>query len=116
MKKIIIGLLTTFLVVSCVQTTNLPANNNAHDLKNCEEACLTLDKLNCEESKPIPLFVKCTSPADCQSMQSCVSGFCNVTCLSFCMSTQNAGVDLGLLCVSKIKSCDEIETCGPERK
>jgi hypothetical protein len=112
MKKIVTFLCVVLLIFSCVPQSNVP-NVNIQDVSNCEKACVTLTQLNCDESKPIELEVKCTTPADCLPMQSCVLGHCNVTCLSFCAYTQNAGVDLGLTCVASIRTCEQIESCQP---
>ncbi len=76
----------------------------------CDEMCkhigpVTAGGLGCEEGNPV-YDSDVPGPA----------GVPNVTCVAFCEKQQENGVSLNTSCVSKVKSCDEIESarqhCG----
>lgn len=81
------------------------------DQDQCAPACANLQKLGCDEGKPIDMKKACLRDADCDSRQSCTAGTCTASCETFCRSTENEGVWLDPVCVSKITACSQIDTC-----
>jgi hypothetical protein len=82
------------------------------DQASCQAACDNLRALGCDEGNPIDTGAPCTASNQCQSGQTCSAlGTCIVSCVQFCMDTENAGVWLDPVCVSKITSCGQIDQC-----
>ncbi len=96
-------------------TPNPPVITDQHA---CPAACANLEKLGCPEAQPIDMGTNCFHDADCFNVhgsrdmtQTCINGRCNTSCTNFCVETENQGVWLDPICVSKITSCSQIETC-----
>lgn len=83
-----------------------------NDQAKCQAACDHLKALGCEEGQPIDMHTTCRINADCAANQTCSAlGTCMVTCVQFCIDTENAGVWLDPGCVASINTCAEINQC-----
>lgn len=89
----------------------------------CQAACDNLQSLGCQEAQPISMGTQCSNDADCKDLdgnadkfQTCVQHMCETSCTNFCISTENQGVWLDPICVSKIVTCDDINLCPAPRK
>lgn len=82
------------------------------DQVQCAAACANLQRLGCDEGNPIDMHTKCDARITCPTGQACSAlGTCMVTCTQFCIDTENAGVWLDPVCVSKITACNQIDQC-----
>jgi hypothetical protein len=106
----ILSIVACFL--GCPHTNEItPMPPKITDQDQCAPACANLQKLGCEEGKPIDMKRACSADTDCDSHQTCAAGRCTASCETFCRSTENAGVWLDPVCVSKITSCGQIDSC-----
>jgi len=124
-------------IIACAFLTLLTAstcNNNSGkitpnppvitDSDACPSACANLEKLGCPEAAPIDMGTKCILDTDCKNVngdidttQECGSGKCVTSCVNFCITTQKEGVWLDPVCVSKMTSCRQIDSCpSPEQR
>lgn len=87
------------------------------DQGDCAAACENLQRLHCSEGDPVDMGMSCHTAADCTKngapdpLQECVAGKCEVSCVNFCIDTENQGVWLDPACVKSIDSCDKVESC-----
>lgn len=81
------------------------------DTPACKAACENLQLLKCEEGNPIVTNKTCVDDLQCDQGQECVTGICVAHCETFCEQTQAQGVWLDPVCVSKIDSCSQIDSC-----
>lgn len=89
------------------------------DQDHCAAACANLQKLSCQEGDPIVTGTSCKVDQDCKDpdgnwdvYQQCSTvGHCMVSCVNFCITTENSGVWLDPGCVEKITSCDQVDSC-----
>ena len=88
------------------------------DQNKCEDACKHIgpEGLNCEEGKPVVMTRSCKEGNSCKVGEACVAGMCEVSCTKFCIDTQDNGVWLNPICVSKVSSCDQIDACFVRKK
>ena len=81
--------------VSCTTSeSGKPSNGGAKGSvfqRPCEAFCQHLRTLGCKEGEPLK------------------SG---TSCETFCIDTQEAGHDLQIACVMKIRSCGEVQSCN----
>lgn len=68
-----------------------PVPEPEEETATCDSVCAHLDELGCEQFDPPP--VQDVDP----------------TCLEFCTVTMENGKDLHLTCVSKVRSCDQVD-------
>lgn len=95
MKKLFIAVATIlFLFASGCTETPTPTPVDPADKYTCDEACVHLRDLGCEEGTPL---------SD------------GTTCEVFCEETQASGHALRPSCVMKIASCAEIDSCSLPR-
>lgn len=90
--KMIVVLAVLFGGLAC-QTTSPTDGAGATEKTvetDCQRFCQHLQKLGCEEGKPL---------AD------------GTSCQSFCVGSTIAGNDLNIDCVTKVKSCGELSRC-----
>ena len=99
--------------VGCPKTTNVtPQPPVIVDQDKCQAACDNLKALGCVEGQPIDMHTKCMINAECAAGQTCSAlGTCITPCVTFCVDTENQGVWLDPVCVSKITTCREIDNC-----
>lgn len=109
--------MVTFLVniLGCPQGIQVtPQPYEITDQGMCKAACdhIGPSGLDCDEGKPIVMKGLCKVDTDCDTNQTCnASGRCEVTCERFCIDVENNGVWLDPTCLSKVKSCSEIDNC-----
>lgn len=102
-------------------TPQPPVINDSHE---CEAACANLQRLRCPEGEPIDMGKSCKEVNQCVGLdgkpdpkQYCgTNGHCMVTCVQFCIDTQNQGVWLDPACVKQITSCEQIHSCPVPKK
>ena len=97
--------------LGCPHTEVTPMPPTVTDQNLCPAACANLQKLGCDEGKPIDMKRACLKDGDCDTNQSCSAGTCTASCEAFCRSTENEGVWLDPGCVSRITSCKQIDSC-----
>ena len=104
---------TALLFVGCPKNPGVtPQPPVITDQDKCQAACANLQHLGCDEGNPIDMHTKCLITADCASGQTCSAlGTCMVTCVQFCIDTENQGVWLDPACVASITSCSQIDQC-----
>jgi len=76
-----------FLLIGCTPIPE-PTPREPTDTPNCAKACEHLNKLGCEEGKPL---------GD------------GTTCTKFCENTQKSGHALNPTCVMTITKCEELD-------
>ena len=106
---------------SCNQNSGgvTPAPPVVTDQSDCAAACDNLRHLGCDEGNPIDMGTKCKVNSDCKDVngntdakQSCSAlGTCMVSCVNFCIDTENQGVWLDPTCVKNISNCNQINSC-----
>ena len=125
--KGIFGHIGSAIFIACVgvacATTNAglvtPNHPTVTDQSDCAAACATLHSLGCAQGNPISMGTKCGNNADCKDLngnsdpkQQCAAdGTCMVTCVTFCIDTENQGVWLDPTCVKDVTSCDQVDKC-----
>lgn len=81
----------------------------------CRAACDRIGPkgLNCEEGQPIVMKETCSADGGsrCKPPASCAAGKCVVDCVTFCVETTAAGAGISPECVSRVKSCAELDAC-----
>lgn len=101
-------------------TPNPPVITDQHA---CSAACSNLEQLGCDEARPINMGRVCKIVTDCKGLdgqpdkrQECIAGTCTTSCTNFCIETENQGVWLDPVCVSKITECKQIDSCPLAQK
>jgi len=115
-----VGFMALLPAASCNNNAGkvTPAPPVITDQSGCEAACANLQRLTCDEGRPINMGTKCVTQSDCKGptgvadpRQECVSGTCITSCTNFCIETENQGVWLDPHCVAQITKCDQIDSC-----
>ena len=93
---LIAGTLWSLAFVACSSCSGFhpPVPIEPGDTSDCAAACANLEKLGCDEGKPLED---------------------GTTCTKFCKDTQKSGHGLKPSCVVNLKACGEIESCSPGR-
>ena len=112
-KKSIIFL--SALLLGCQEKPITPMPPLVTDQAACPAACSNLQKLGCEEGRPIDMGMSCKDDSGCHVGHTCQAGKCVASCNKFCVDTENNGVWLDPICISGIMSCSQVEDC-PRRK
>lgn len=89
------------------------------DQDSCAAACENLKRLGCKEGLPVDMGTMCKFDTDCldvygaiDTLQTCSAlGSCMTVCTNFCHATEDHGVWLDPVCVSKVQTCDAIDSC-----
>jgi hypothetical protein len=118
--KVVLTAITAVLLLAHCNTVG-PAATPATvtDQGDCAYACANLQVLHCPQAEPISLLHTCSVDADClapdgshDQYQTCAAnGQCMVTCVNFCISTENTGVWLDPTCVKGVTSCSQVDAC-----
>lgn len=112
MKHHYIASISTLMVLACVDRRPVTPNPvEITDSDACDDACVRLQELGCDEGAPVPTGVECTVDWNCSMGEQCVDRVCTTTCAQFCIDVQSAGVWLDPMCVSRIVSCDAVDSC-----
>jgi hypothetical protein len=85
-------LILSVFLISCGHIRPIPVPI-PKDSSSCAAACANLQKLGCEEGKPLED---------------------GTTCEKFCVDTQKAGHDLNPKCLVTVEECYEVEACMEE--
>ena len=110
MKKLITVIIVT--LVACNKgVIPTPPTPPTPVVDMCHLACENLKVLHCEEGNAIHMGIECESDAGCSQGEICRNNSCWTTCAEFCRDTLETGVQLEPECVSKVTSCDMIDTC-----
>lgn len=87
------------------------------DQDRCVDACANLEKLGCDEGKPIKMSRACVSDVECKTGEYCSDKkMCMTPCTVFCVATENTGVWLAPECVSQITSCSHLDRCPANKR
>ena len=90
-----LALAITILLLSCGGLRPIPLPIDPGDSDQCAPACARMESLGCPEGQPLSDGTSCTQ---------------------FCKDTQRAGHALNPTCLTKILTCEEIETCSVNRE